>query len=177
MAKQPRTLFQQLDDQTKANWSRWTGSLTARSQQVMDQLVPAPAAPSEQPWWYLLLVPEMAEPELHEFSSVAQVAEALRSRVDERDLKVYIFIGWRAHVSTKPFRYLIDPRGPAYPLFTLPDEIEIQADNRLGPEPEIELTSTIGDDLEEEVVEEEWTGDEEEAELESEEVEEPDETE
>lgn len=154
---QPANIFDRLDQLTQNNWHDWLDQLTARSQQVAEQTTEA-APPVEQSQWHLLFVPEMAEPELLSFDTGEQVAECLRSHAEERGLKVYVFYGWRARISKKPFRYLLDPSGKSYPLFTLPDAVEVQEDDLLGPDPEAELTSTIGEDFETETEDGDWRG-------------------
>ena len=147
--------FLRMIQQTEEAWTDWLTSLTPKSQQVCEQL--ATVEPPEQtPQYHVLLIPEMDEPTLVSFDTVQEAAELLRTKVDQKALRVFVFLGWRARISKKPFRYLIHPNGTPYPLFSLPDQIEIQEDDMLGPDPDAEMTSTIGEDYEEENAEDNW---------------------
>lgn len=140
---------------TEEAWDDWLTMLTPKSQLVCEQLT-ATAPPSTAPQYHVLLIPEMAEPEMLVFDSPQDVAELLRTKVNEKALKVFIFVGWRARISKKPFQYLVLPNGVTHPLFDLPNQVEIEDNDMLGPDPDREITSTIGDDYEDEEVEENW---------------------
>lgn len=148
-ASGPVDPFQAIIDQAKEAWDEWVTSLTPRSRQVCEQLASA-ADPTTPPQYHVLVTPDDAEAETHIFDTVQEVATFLRTKVAEKALRVYVFLGWKAKISKKPFRYLVHPNGSAYPLFDLPNEIEIQEDDMIGPDPDEEITSTIGDDFTEE---------------------------
>jgi hypothetical protein len=142
----------QLVAQSKADWDEWVQALTPRSQQIVGQ-IPVQAMPTEGPSWQVLLVPEMAEAELTVFHSVEDVSAFLQTHLEEKGLKVFVFFGWRARISKRPHRYLIHPNGATFPLFDLPATVEVDEDDMLGPDPDAEVTSTIGDDYQDEAEE------------------------
>lgn len=151
----PSNLFQSLQRQARAAWNDWADRLTVKSQDELHKLGRAPDD-SVRPQWILLLLPEIDNPEITTYDSPEALSAYLQTRVNERGLRAFPFYGVRARISEKPYRYLLHPNGTRYPLFTLPTEMKVQEDDLLGPEEEEEQTSTIGQDFEEEAVEDDW---------------------
>jgi hypothetical protein len=158
-------LYRQIRQQAKRGWATWLSRLTPRTQQVASLLGEKEEAQTAQPQWFLLLIPDVDSPTVQSFVTVETLIEALKDHVERAGCRIYIFYGWEAFFTKKPFRHLVHPDGSTYPLFDIPAELDVQDDHFAGPDPEAELTSTLADvdETEGNSGDEDWTAEDSEA--------------
>jgi hypothetical protein len=88
-------------------------------------------APEPEAQWYLLLVPDAALPRLYKFEDVADLRTRLLE-LEGKDVACFVFYGFRAVITKKPFRYLLLPDGRPLPLFDLPSIRDADESGYLG---------------------------------------------
>jgi len=90
------------------------------------------------PPWHLVEVPDAGDCRVTTFSDVQAVCRRL-IELEGQDVICFVFQGFRAGFTKKPFRRLVLPDGGTLPLFAEPEIGELEESGYLGEE-EVQIT-------------------------------------